>query len=159
MEATQVKEGEAINNIFEGLDPAIRENVIGALEFFGKEKSENGNKIEDVVKVNKLRNAYNTLVGALINERMNNMNKYQELFMCTGAIGDTVDINGSKITLIDPPVYAQLFADSHSCSRRGLTAQESSAWSAAAMACSPGRPARRTANDNLCTRGSYRSRA
>jgi hypothetical protein len=111
MEATQVKEGEAINNIFEGLDPAIKESVLGALEFFGKEKSENGNKIDDVVKVNKLRNAYNTLVSSLINERMNKMNKYQELFMCTGAIGDVVVIGDNKITLIDPPVYAKLFAD------------------------------------------------
>lgn len=111
MDATQVKEGEAINHIFEGLDPSIKEAVIGAIEFFGKEKSDNGNKIEDVVKVNKLRNAYNSLVTALINEKMNNMNKYQELFLCTGAIGDVVEVNGSRVTLIDPPVYAQLFAD------------------------------------------------
>ncbi len=111
MEATQVKEGEAINHIFEGLDPAVRESVMTALEFFGKEKSDNGNKIEDVVKVNKLRNAYNTLVTALINEKMNTMNKHQELFMCTGAIADTVDFNGNKVTLMDPAVYAQLFAD------------------------------------------------
>jgi hypothetical protein len=111
MDAQQVKEGEAIIHIFEGLDPAIKENVMTALEFFGKEKSENGNKIEDVVKVNKLRNAYNTLVAALISEKLNSLNKYQDLFLCTGAIGDTVDINGNKITLMDPAVYAQLFAE------------------------------------------------
>jgi hypothetical protein len=111
MDAIQVKEGEAINNIFEGVDPAVREGVMTALEFFGKEKSENGNKIEDVVKVNKLRNAYNSLVTFLINEKMNSLNKYQELFLCSGAIGDVVEINGNKITLLDTPVYAQLFAD------------------------------------------------
>lgn len=111
MESVQFKEGEAINHIFEGLDSEIKANVLGAIEFFGKEKSDSGNKIDDVVKVNKLRNAYNTLVSAIINEKMNNMNKYQELFMCTGAIGDFVEINGNKIVLMDSKVYEQLFAD------------------------------------------------
>lgn len=111
MDAAQVKEGEAINHIFEGIDQAVKDNVMGAIEFFAKEKSENGNKIEDVVKVNKLRNAYNMLVGSLINEKMNNMNKYQELFLCTGAIGDVVEVNGNKITLMDPQVYSQLFSE------------------------------------------------
>ena len=111
MEATQIKEGEAINHIFEGLDQTIKDAVLGALEFFSKEKSENGNKIEDVVKVNKLRNAYNSLVSALINERMNSLNKFQELFLCTGAIADVVEIGGNKITLLDPQVYAKLFED------------------------------------------------
>lgn len=111
MDSVQFKEGEAINYIFEGLDSTVKENVLGAIEFFGKEKSDNGNKIDDVVKVNKLRNAYNTLVGAIINQKMNNMNKHQELFMCTGAIGDFVEINGNKIVLMDSKVYGQLFTD------------------------------------------------
>ncbi|MCE5300441.1 MAG: hypothetical protein LLG37_06160 [Spirochaetia bacterium] len=109
--AEQVKEGEGFDKVFEGIDPALKESVRQAIEFFGKEKSENGNKIEDVVKVNKLRNAYNSLVTTIINEKLNSLNKFQELFLCTGAIGDTVDCGGNKVVLMDPAVYAKLFEE------------------------------------------------
>ena len=103
-----VKPGEAINYVLEGIDGEVKEIVLGAIEFFSKEKSESGNKIEDVVKVNKLRNAYNTLITSLINNRLNNLNKYQRLFLTTGAIADVVNINGKEIKLLDSNVYAKL---------------------------------------------------
>ncbi len=103
-----VKPGEAINYVLEGIDGEVKEIVLSAIEFFSKEKSESGNKIEDVVKVNKLRNAYNTLITSLINNRLNNLNKYQRLFLTTGAIADVVNINGKEIKLLDSNVYAKL---------------------------------------------------
>jgi hypothetical protein len=108
MSEAAIKEGEAINYVLEGIDPAVKEGVLTAIEFYGKEKSENGNKIEDVIKVNKLRTAFNTLVSALITTRMNDLNKQQRLFLCSGAIGDVVEINGNKINLLDSGLYAEL---------------------------------------------------
>lgn len=105
---SMVKPGEAINYVMEGLDAEVRETVLTAIEFFSKEKLDSGNKIDDVVKVNKLRNAYNTLVTALINTRLNNLNKYQRLFLITGAIGDIVNIEGKEIKLLDTNVYVKL---------------------------------------------------
>src|SRR5512147_2562631 len=89
--------GEAISKVFEGVPADVQQTVITAIEFFGREKSEAGNKIEDVVKVNKLRNGYNTLVTSLINERLNKLNRHQMLFLCTGAIADSVEVNGSSV--------------------------------------------------------------
>ncbi len=105
----EVKPGEAINYVLEGIDGEVKETVLTAIEFFSKEKSDSGNKIDDVVKVNKLRNAYNTLVTTLINTRLNNLNKYQRLFLTTGAIADIVNINGKEIKLLDSYVYTKLF--------------------------------------------------
>lgn len=104
----EIKPGEAINYVLEGVDAEVKETVLTAIEFFSKEKSESGNKIEDVVKVNKLRNAYNTLVTSLINTRLNNLNRFQRLFLTTGAIADVVNINGKEIRLLDSGVYAKL---------------------------------------------------
>lgn len=104
----EIKPGEAINYVLEGVDAEVKETVLTAIEFFSKEKSESGNKIEDVVKVNKLRNAYNTLVTCLINTRLNNLNRYQRLFLTTGAIADVANINGKEIRLLDSGVYAKL---------------------------------------------------
>ena len=103
-----VKESEAINKVFEGIDGAVKETVLIAIEFFGKEKSDAGKPIEDIVKVTKLRNAYNTLVSALINERMNKLNRHQSLFLTTGAIGDVATINDKEVKLLDPKIYSAL---------------------------------------------------
>jgi len=108
MSETAIKEGEAINFVLEGVDQTVKDGVMTALEFFGKEKSDNGNKIEDVIKVNKLRTAYNTLITALVTTRLNDLNKQQRLFLATGAIGDSVEIGGNKIQLLDPEIYSQL---------------------------------------------------
>ena len=105
----EVKPGEAINFVLEGMDDSVKETVLSAVAFYAKEKSDSGNKIDDVVKVNKLRNAYNTLVTALINTRLNNLNKHQRLFLNTGALADIVKINGQEITLLEPNIYAKLF--------------------------------------------------
>ncbi|HRU39354.1 MAG TPA: hypothetical protein P5511_05710, partial [Candidatus Goldiibacteriota bacterium] len=87
-ETGTIAAGEAISRVYEGVPSDVQEIVNTALDFYGKEKSDAGNKIEDVVKVNKLRNAYNTLVTCLINERLNKLNRNQMLFLCTGAIAD-----------------------------------------------------------------------
>ena len=106
--AIVLKPREAIHNVFEGLDGAVKETVFAALEFFGKEKSESGNKIEDLVKVNKLKTAYNTLISALVENRLNDLNKYQRLFLATGAIGDSVETNTGVVNLLDLTVYNSL---------------------------------------------------
>ncbi len=103
-----VKPGEAINNVLEGISEDVKKTVIDAVEFYNKEKSEAGHKIEDMVKVNKLRNAYNTLVSALL-DRMNALNKFQRLFLTTGVLADVVESNGTTITLVEPAIYAALF--------------------------------------------------
>ena len=100
--------GEAINKVFEGIPADVQQTVITAIEFFNKEKSDAGNKIEDVVKVNKIRNAYNTLVTTMLNERLNKLNRHQMLFLCTGALADSVEINGTKVELLDSKVYNEL---------------------------------------------------
>jgi hypothetical protein len=100
--------GEAINKVFEGVPADVQETVITAIEFFSKEKSDAGNKIEDIVKVNKLRNAFNTLVTTLINERLNKLNRQQMLFLTTGALADSVEINGNRVELLDSGVYNEL---------------------------------------------------
>lgn len=105
----EVKPGEAINFVLEGMDDSVKETVLSAIAFYAKEKSDSGNKIDDVVKVNKLRNAYNTLVTALINTRLNNLNKYQRLFLNTGALADIIKVNDQEITLLEPKIYAKLF--------------------------------------------------
>ena len=92
-EAGLAVNGEAINKTFEGVDPQVKEGVLTALEFYSREKSENGNKIEDVIKVNKLKTAFNSLVSYLVNERMNKLNLNQQLFLATGAIADSCEIN------------------------------------------------------------------
>lgn len=102
--------GEAINKVFEGIPADVQQTVLTAIEFFGKEKSDAGNKIEDVVKVNKLRNGFNTLVTTMINERLNKLNRHQMLFLCTGAIADSVEIGGNKVELLDKGVYDALLA-------------------------------------------------
>lgn len=107
-EAGLAVNGEAINKTFEGVDPQVKEGVLTALEFYSREKSENGNKIEDVIKVNKLKTAFNSLVSYLVNERMNKLNLNQQLFLATGAIADSCEINGSTIELLDPGVYSGL---------------------------------------------------
>ncbi len=104
-EAGIIANGEAINKTFEGVDPQVKEAVLTALEFYSREKSENGNKIEDVVKVNKLKTAFNTLVTSLINDRMNKLNLNQQLFLTTGALADYCEINGTRIELLDAGVY------------------------------------------------------
>jgi hypothetical protein len=109
MEETQVAAtGEAINKVFEGIPADVQSTVITAIEFFAREKSDAGNKIEDVVKVNKIRNAYNTLVTSILNERLNKLNRHQMLFLCTGALADSVQINGNRVVLLDSKVYSEL---------------------------------------------------
>jgi|DewCreStandDraft_4_1066084.scaffolds.fasta_scaffold37422_1 hypothetical protein len=100
-----IAQGEAINKVFEGINSEVQETVLDAIEFYVREKTDSGNKIDDVIKVNKLRNAYNTLVSCLVNERMNKLNRHQMLFLCTGAIADKVEINGKVIELLDTEVY------------------------------------------------------
>jgi len=105
---TTVKPGEALNNVLEGVSEDIKKIVFDAVEFYGKEKSEAGHKIEDMVKVNKLRNAYNTLVSALL-DKLNKLNKFQRLFLTTGVLADVVEVNGTSVTLLDPGIYSVLF--------------------------------------------------
>ncbi|MCX8092693.1 MAG: hypothetical protein N3E50_00840, partial [Candidatus Goldbacteria bacterium] len=100
-----IAQGEAINKVFEGINSEVQETVLDAIEFYVREKTDSGNKIDDVIKVNKLRNAYNTLVSCLINERMNKLNRHQMLFLNTGAIADKVEINGRVIELLDTNIY------------------------------------------------------
>lgn len=98
-------ETETINKVFEGINTEVQKSVLDAVEFYVREKTDSGNKIDDMVKANKLRNAYNTLVSCLINERMNKLNRHQLLFLNTGAIADKVEINGKVIELLDTEVY------------------------------------------------------
>jgi len=103
-----LQDGDNLGKVLEGVDQAVREGVLTALEFYGREKSENGNKIEDVVKVNKLRTEYNKLVTSLVTTRLNDLNKNQKLFLCTGAIGDKAVINGNQVNLLESDIYYAL---------------------------------------------------
>ncbi|HDQ26199.1 MAG TPA: hypothetical protein ENN43_05570 [bacterium] len=108
MADTLAVKGEAINKVFEGVEQSIQDAMLTSIEFYGKEKSDSGNKIEDVVKVNKLRTSYNALVTFLITERLNKLNKNQKLFLTTGALADYVEIDGKRIELLDSALYSGL---------------------------------------------------
>ncbi|MFP4466018.1 MAG: hypothetical protein ACLFP1_03105 [Candidatus Goldiibacteriota bacterium] len=100
--------GEAISQVFEGVDEEVRNEMLAVIEFYHKEKGETGNKIEDVHKVNKLRTAFNKMITFLVNNKLNSLNKNQRCFICTGALGDIVNINGAEYKLLEPEVYKGL---------------------------------------------------
>jgi hypothetical protein len=109
--STVAVQGMIFNEVMKEVDLEIRKQVEDALIFFANDADQSA--AAEKTRSDKLKTAYTALAMFLISNKLNQLNKYQVTFLCTGAIGDSVEISGSngsqEINLLPKPFYEYLF--------------------------------------------------
>lgn len=108
--ATQVVSGTHFEALMEGVDAETRKQVEDILVFYANDVDTSATA--EKARADKLRNAYNSLVDYLVNNRMNELNNQQTTFLCSGALGDvvTVQVNNAPKTvqMLPSDFYSEL---------------------------------------------------
>jgi hypothetical protein len=94
---------EIFDKVMEGLSPEVRSIMEDALKIFGKDPVSNP-AFTDKVKSDRLRKGFDAVSRALI-DRIESLNEHQQLFLCTGALADQVDLGEGPVTLLNRGVY------------------------------------------------------
>ncbi|MES2201498.1 MAG: hypothetical protein V4498_04530 [candidate division FCPU426 bacterium] len=90
--------------VMEGVSPEVRGIVEDGLKIYAKDAGQNAT-VTDKVKADRLRKSFDALSRALM-DRVEALNDPQMVFLCTGALADTVALNGEgTVTLLDRGVY------------------------------------------------------
>jgi hypothetical protein len=101
-----------VNQVFErvldGVSPEVRAIVEDGIKAYGKDSVANP-AFTDKVKSDRLRKAFDALTRQLL-DRIEALNDNQMLFLCTGALADTVDVGEGPVTLLDHGLYNGLMA-------------------------------------------------
>ena len=108
--ATQGVTGIHYEELMKGVDAETREIVEKMIVIFCNDEDQSA--AEEKARSDKLRNAYNTLVDFLVNNKLNDLNPQQATFLCTGALGDTITVHAvnppREIELLPPAFYDML---------------------------------------------------
>ena len=108
--ATQAVTGTQFEQLMEGVDAETRKQVEDCIVFFSNDADTSA--AAEKIRADKLRTGYNNLVDFMVNNRLNELNPQQTIFLCTGAIGDTITVqaaNASKnIDLLPADFYSDL---------------------------------------------------
>ncbi len=95
---------EIFDRVLDGISPEIRTIVEDGIKAYGKDIVTNPS-FTDKVKADRLRKSFDALTRALI-ERIEALNDYQMLFLCTGALGDEISVGGdAPVKLLSRQVY------------------------------------------------------
>jgi hypothetical protein len=92
--ATQGVTGIHYEELMKGVDDETRELVERMIVNFCNDEDQSA--AEEKARSDKLRSAYNTLVDFLVNNKLNDLNPQQKVFLCTGAIGDLITVQAVK---------------------------------------------------------------
>jgi hypothetical protein len=96
------------DRVLEGVSPEVKAIVDDGIKAYGKDPATNP-AFTDKVKSDRLRKAFDALTRQLL-DRIEALNENQMLFLCTGALGDTVDVGEGPVTLLDGGIYQGLLA-------------------------------------------------
>lgn len=107
-----MSETTAANQIFdrvlEGVSPEVRAIVEDGVKTYGKDSVANPS-FTDKIKSDRLRKGFDALTRQLL-DRIEALNDNQMLFLCTGALADSVDLGEGTVTLLDRGVYDGLMS-------------------------------------------------
>jgi hypothetical protein len=84
----------------DGCTPEVRAIVEDGVKAWGKDVA----VVAEKIKSDRLRKAFDALTRSLL-DRIEGLNDEQMLFLCTGALGDTVDLGEGPIVILDRGVY------------------------------------------------------
>lgn len=84
----------------------VKKEILEAIYFFSRQ--DKSPDVNDEIKAEKLRKAFNLLNNFLIENKINNLNPQQKLFINTGAIADKVVIEDIEIELLNKDIYEKL---------------------------------------------------
>ena len=108
--ATSVVTGTHYEKLMEGVDTETRKQVEDSLVFFANDADTSATA--EKLRSDKLRSGYNNLVDFLVSNKLNELNEQQMVFLCSGAIGDVINVqvnNAAKsISLLPPDFYSYL---------------------------------------------------
>ena len=113
-EAPLTAVSETLSLTLEGVPPDVRKTIEGAINIYGEDLSDITDKDtllrKEEDKIAKIRHAYNVLADWLINNKINELNRYQKLFLNTGAMCDVVEFKetGTVTRLLDTDLYKSL---------------------------------------------------
>ena len=88
--ATQTVTGTHYLELMKEVDAETRKQFEDGLLFFANDADTSG--MAEKTRADKLRTAYNILVEYLVSNRLNDLTLEQRVFLCTGAIGDSVTV-------------------------------------------------------------------
>ncbi|HET9869007.1 MAG TPA: hypothetical protein VFR02_00725, partial [bacterium] len=107
--ATQTVSGTHYQELMKEVDAETRKQFEDGLIFFANDADTSG--MAEKTRADKLRTAYNLLVEFLVSNRLNDLNLEQRVFLCTGAIDDSVTVmvnNAPKVLALLPPEFYSL---------------------------------------------------
>jgi hypothetical protein len=96
-----------LKKTLEDVPEEIEKEILDSINFFSRPNVASEN-INDEVKAEKLRKAFNLLTNFLVENKINNLNPNQKLFLNTGAIADKVFFEEIEIELLKTEIYEKL---------------------------------------------------
>ncbi len=106
-ELPEAKPNEHFNALMQGAPEDLRKSMLEAIGTFSK-PNDASSGINDKVKCDKLRAAFDQLQRYLLSNKLDSLNDQQKVFLVSGAVGDRVVAISSAFTLLEPKLYNQI---------------------------------------------------